>query len=789
MSRCRDTKIVDRKHEVHVITNAIKEHKESKLGAILVIWSDSGYGKSSIVKKVKDEAEYQVDIISIEPPPTNIDQTPVDGRFISYIALAIDKFYSDSLSFKYFLHTGSRLYTQRQQADILEVAHSATSAIGAVLGIGLSSELDAKRILGCVDDDSTLIQVEYIEYVYKATQFVLNIPNFQNIDAVSYRAFCNMLQSNPTMFCIVEYTTVDCKTDTMLKVIDDIPIPVKYLKISELPFEYALSIYRPDSSNDIRAYEDFYHKIVHGNLFKLKQLKAERGDMSNIWQNDPLKERIHRLNYSSKLVLAIVCLHDGYLHHRTFNEILSIVSQSFFIQSDALDIIRDLIIDKNGAYTLAHASIIDEFDLSFDNHAALTAYRFLKEYYLRKIESSNPLEQQDAVLRLLKLFLRFDPLEIPGLFTQFRQMITTCVSEVSAFDLLKQAFNIIDVKKYRELAFSLIYLCYQVGLYSGALCLLKCMAPFQNAKEQLLFCMLLNRNDEHEHAISLCNKQIHNRHCNDRLKLSFYLVRMLSERSLNRKTEYQKTSFVVFCRYARKNYLEYGFFLRNLQIVFPYRKSLAVLKKSIEYFMRFDEEQYAAQSALTYIIQMSRLGWPVDYNNAMDEIERHIWGTTFEKHIIYTNRAAIAILCGDKGYFPIELLRKAQLTATTVFDRIAILNNMICWYISRSEVNEEFDNVKAQVLRLLSKEPDIRSSRKTYTNLFLYYNNVICDSQTAEYWRNMAISLHISSSKLMIEDIMLGLKKPDKDLKYLATKKYCISFITYWHFDLPLDDE
>ena len=48
-------KIIDRKNETEYIANDVEKYSKSGKNKVLVIWSDSGIGKTSIIKKLEIE--------------------------------------------------------------------------------------------------------------------------------------------------------------------------------------------------------------------------------------------------------------------------------------------------------------------------------------------------------------------------------------------------------------------------------------------------------------------------------------------------------------------------------------------------------------------------------------------------------------------------------------------------------------------------------------------------------------------------------------------------------------
>jgi len=161
---------------------------------------------------------------------------------------------------------------------------------------------------------------------------------------------------------------------------------------------------------------------------------------------------------------------------------------------------------------------------------------------------------------------------------------------------------------------------------------------------------------------------------------------------------------------------------------------------------------------------------------------------SFEKHIVYSNQAAIRLLKKQADAQTIRLLDKALLTVTTVFDRIVILNNMLCALIINKGALSEFDQLKILLETEIANEPDQRLKKKTYVNFYFYYRDVAKNHEEAQKWKIAAINIKVRKNHQIIEDIFLHNEMPEENLRFLSTHNFCVSFITYWHFDIPILD-
>lgn len=220
-----------------------------------------------------------------------------------------------------------------------------------------------------------------------------------------------------------------------------------------------------------------------------------------------------------------------------------------------------------------------------------------------------------------------------------------------------------------------------------------------------------------------------------------------------------------------------------MQITVSYQQSLKFVKQSIKMFENMKEKEYMLYSKLTLCVQLARLGYVDNSMKLLSTIENSILCLTLEKHVIYNNKAAIAMLRKEKDFSIIAELKKAYITAITNFDKIVILNNQLCYMILQN-VDEDFTSVSNEAIKLLENEPDIRLHRRTYINIALFYKYVL-DNQIL-YISNIEKAKEFQIKGDLIGDHFINNSEPPQEVYFISNQKCYISFITYWHFPIPM---
>lgn len=783
--RHRQDDIVDRTKEAQTIESIIRENARNTDVHAIVLWADTGYGKSAIMRKVQSYFKGQpLQIAIVETPPSN-EATPVEGQYLTYIADTLDRDLVDQLSLKDFLTS-----VHNQIKPLLDLETSVYNGLPIVksgLKMGLSGfalqDLTRQRLLFDTTTDSILLIKNYIETAIQTTHVVLDITNAQNLDATSFRVLNQILGQQRDLTMVFEYTTQGGRTPQLEHFLSQLNCQHTEIAVDALPFDFALTIFgQPEDQNKIYEIEKFYKTVVKGNLYRIIQAKSDRTNNLNV---DPIERKIKELSYASKLLLAVLCLMGGTSAKEEFQRVREHIEQSFFLPPQWQEELSPLIAETNDSLMLQHASIADALQLTPDNAAATAAYKFLSEYYenlMQDIEDQVVLTQ--VVPKLAILYSKFDPSKLAQIIHPFKEVIVSQFDKDTAIRLVTQAFDALGESQETEFHFMLIALCYEAGFYDDAMKLLKRMEPLESECGQLFHCMLLNRTDLHGLAVEEC-KKLKKTLKNPRYQLMAEMIQMLSERSLGQHDQCRKTSQRIERTEEYHDLLEYGFFLRNKQIVLSFQESLPYIEQSIDFFEKKNQPLYADYSRLTHLVQRARIGYPQESEAALEKIKPNLLRSSFERHIVYLNQASLRLLQGVADEQTNLLLERALLTVTTIFDRAVVLNNKLCALIIQGEPNsKEFSALATELAGVIELEPDANLRRKVYANFALYYK-MAGNKAGYERWANRVQQIEKKSSAHPIEDVLLFGARPSKKFEYLATQPCCVFFITYWHFDIP----
>lgn len=783
----RKDDIVDRIKEAQTIESIIRETARNGAAHAIVLWANTGYGKSAIMRKVKSFFDGQaIQIAIVETPPTN-STTPIEGQYLNYIAETLDRVLADQLSLKQFLlsyHNGIKPLLDAEA--ILYNGLSLQSGLAIKVGETAMADLTEQRLLFDTNTDSILLIKNYIETAVQTTHIVLDITNAQNMDATSFRALNQILEHQRDLTMIFEYTTQGGRSAQLEHFLSQLSCSHTEIEVDILPFDFALTIFgQTENANTIYEIEKFYRNVVRGNLYKIVQAK---NSYSPRLDTDPIEAQIKELGYVSRLFLSILCLMGGKSTQEEFQRIQNHIEQNFYVPKGWIENLDSLIEVENGCIALRHASIADTLQLTPDNATAMAAYKYLADYYSDLVNSPKGYTTYVQIVpKLAVLYSQFDPSKLALIINQFKEVIIEKFDKNEATRLVGLAFDALGAPRETEFHFMLIALCYEAGFYDKALALLQKLEPLESECGQVFYCMLLNRNDLHELAVKTC-KKVRKAAKNPRYQLIVQMVQMLSERSLGLYNQCRDTCEKIEKTTAFHGLLEYGFFLRNKQIILQFEESLTYIEQSIAFFNQRNQDLYAAYSRLTHLVQWARLGYPQESEVELEKIAPHLLHSSFERHIVYLNQAALRLLQGIADKKTFHLLDKAYMTVTTTFDHAVVLNNKLCALIIQGNAHpDEFLPLLAELKKVVDEEPDANLRRKVYANIALYYK-MAEDNTSYEWWVAKVKQIKRNAVVHPFENSLLFGESPIKSFRFLAKQPCCVFFITYWHFDIPIID-
>ena len=185
-------------------------------------------------------------------------------------------------------------------------------------------------------------------------------------------------------------------------------------------------------------------------------------------------------------------------------------------------------------------------------------------------------------------------------------------------------------------------------------------------------------------------------------------------------------------------------------------------------------------STLTLATEIAYSGEVTYARNCLNRIKPFFLETTTEKHIILNDLAALDLVERKATKQTILLFNRSLLTSRNPYDTLTIYNNIICCFLVREIKYNSMTSLLRKIDLEMALEPDKRIHRRIFFNLHQYYQYICRDNSAAEdVWKKM------QSIQGTVDEHLDELIRQEEQHS-LTHFPFYPTFITYWHFDIPM---
>jgi tetratricopeptide (TPR) repeat protein len=656
-----------------------------------------------------------------------------------------------------------------------------------------SGTFSPDHIFLSADTDTMPMLSSYVSYLFSEHRYAIAVENVQVIDERSAVWLSNLLTVPASQFLLFEYT-------------DEADLAISMREV-EAFFENACDLSRMSverlSWDDLRPYlaastiESIARKVyvVHGgNLRQLQDLEfllAEDDTDSTETFESPTAERLRRLSKTQKFALAMIVAHSGAVHPESLDALYQYMPA---LRDDFHDLIADaealqdeFVKRDGGRWIVAHDSIAAAVNTgdTYERYLRLS-YEAWSRYYAAEYQRRNfTLISENEMLSLLFHFhLHSDISRIYLILPDVERVATTSIAPQSAMNFLRQLLGRLEATSVDEatmdrVRFTLLDIAYAVGLYTEAASLLA-QINADSERRRVYEVALLYRRDLNEDAIALALRYLDRPHvAGSSYELSLKLLLMAAFRSANRFRECDRMFEEIEATAAYNTLPEYGYFLRNAEIVVDLDESIEYIERSIDFFHARKMDVAEAHSRISLAMELILKG---DLDGAEEQhavIAALMSGKTNERHIVFNNQALVRIYRGPSEYeHALELLSQARATANTPFETISLYTNLFVVYAMSKNYNAA-DGAAARIEQLLKSEPDRVLHRTAYYNFAMYARQRGLETEARRYLAlaRDAVGVQGDYWRYRLEDEPFTGPRPMR-----ASIPYDLAFLSYWHF-------
>lgn len=705
--------------------NYLKKSCETIAGRkLIIIYGNTGLGKSELVKRfLCDFKEY---------PAVKV---PISGKseFKSghYIKKIKEKSNTpiNNVSFKnnendYILKQYKTKFALKVLFNIIEVIPILKDFF-QICSKSYKEYCEMKDSLKHSSSKKELIELEeYLRYLYKETPFILNIENIQSMDELSWNTLYDILCEIDSFSLIFEYTLNDENINLQLKeVIEKYssiinPEDIHTYEIVKLDNKHVLSI-------DDALSPDFKQHLE-------KELGNWSGNLKEIENYIILKRYAHKPIITNNMHVIISLLEEEPLKwmmriYTAPDELpLSLLKRLGLSEKHYNKLLGDrLIKSEDGKVSTDHDTICDVLKDERYTNLKKSSLEYWASYYKDRYSAER--SSNDLYNLIYFIVLLDDINELNKILGIINHNIKVAAEPKEYLKRIERLYyeNIIKSPNNiatDELLFWLVEIYQNLGDYKKAYSLLNNVSNTNIARFKVLKALLLYQAGFQENAVEFCTELIESNTIDAHMELFLRIIRLDSYYTLE---QYKKTNseYYYIERHSEKfeKYLEYGFFLRNAELVKTPSEAISDFKKSIAHFEKFNAKKQAISSRINLAVAYGLLG---EFDKACTQLD--IAYSKKEEFIglydmILNNQAVLLHYKGISRKTKDKLLL-AQKYASYDFNKLAICNNLLVYNIRTGTV----DDMLVEDILALIKNRTFKNKRIicfSYINLYKYYQN------------------------------------------------------------------
>ena len=802
-------KFVNRSTELEFLT--AQKAFLGKRNNVVLVCGESGVGKSKLTQRFIDQNSKGVPSIKVA-----IGQKELDGYEAGYYFTKLARAFHNASktdtrinSLPNFLREGTTSAYPRNKiwksikSDLSkQIPFSET--IGTIADLVLQEgDFDLGKFFQSTDSETLFALNDYVTEVTNTTSLIINIENFQGIDSRSLDLLTPIIKYGNNCLYLLEFTDNDKKGYTFSELtglfeqeeINFTPLPVKPLDLEELKkiiedepiisWElFQRSYVNWDGS--VRSLVDVLAKIKYG----LLPLQSSFIDINNA-----TRDHLLSLSKGELFLLSIIHVHNEPVQKSllakliTHKDTLQYVLDVQTILSNLEN--RALIKFLGDEISIAHDSIsMQLIDIGDYPRFSLIGQRFWLYIYEDLLLADDVYSSRGW--KLMKV-LNFASLL--NLDTKIYELLSEISNEaLRSRDPEKMIFYVQNVRtnlikhhlKYKErllqIDYWLIELYYKIGKSISAWNILCELEDFSR-KYSVIKAILLEQIGSHYEAIEFCNQELNKPDKPANYELALRLVRLVTNFDVG-NIEATRSEFRDIYQNKRfSDLFEYGFLLRNGELVFSTRDSLPYYEKSVAHFEKYGAIRQLAFSRITYGVHLGLTGELKKARREFTKAQEELGNVISERHTLLNNFAVLLLFERNTGGETEMLLRQAMLTAASDFERITI-NISYLVLMDWRDNREEAENTISVILKIL-ETPSFASKeiiRYAYFDIYNYYLRIGEDTK-AIFFRNKIDELNIIETpiwKFWLHDIPISLEDEEY---FLSTVDRAFSFLCNWNME------
>lgn len=772
-----DKQFLDREVESDDILQYIK--KPINKSKILLLTGISGVGKSGLIEKISQDTSLNQKILFVKVSKNSVE-TIENLQYFNSLYKTVTKYAKSKVFDKVPSPTQTNIRSVRTLLKLI------LSIVKSKLGLS-----DMMTLSEPEENESIVRKKDYLLYVLKRTNIIIDIENIQNIDTQSLEILKEIICETEKNVFIFEYTLTSNSRDhftNLYKEFYEICPDIYWYEVKKMDFLIAQKLAPKEVDLNSTKLHDVYEKS-EGNLMEII-LATESIDasMSNI------EAQIRKLSKNERYLLYLIFLNDDSLKYEELFKMVVENNPQFILDSGQLNELIDDLVKKSfliiigDCIKIKHDSISDVLKKDIQNPILYCSYITLKNFY-----NENFFNDKIAMEKLVSLYLKFSDQDLLCILPEIKQYILNMkypdliIKKLEHFRKKIQTSGLQGFQGIYNLTLMLVEISVNKKMGDLAQKNLNLIYDESNNYHIALQAQIYSLQESIEAHDALCNLIVEIPQ-NSRLRLIceiclLYLKTKLYTSDITKPYGKRLLEIIDY-----QKYIEYAYLLRNYaELCDDNQECIDLYLKALDIFK--GENRSHDMAAIYLSISMINA-----YEGNLIQAEKYI-ETAMELDerelslcYVMNNKAALEILENTYSGATEKKLKDALLLSVSRYETIIVNANLLVYYCLVQNF-EAAGKIAAKIEN--SNYTDFHYEEFlhiVYQDLYYFYSISGFDHfKRNHYYQQLLNLINSPNTGKITKSLAAGMNNIIESKEYYAQFPFRVDFLGYWEFAIDND--
>lgn len=769
--------LLDREKETKAILEILNKSVDNN--KIIYLTGISGVGKTGFIKKLSQNSLLTHAILSVKISKSSVE-TIENLQYFNALYKTVTN-YAKNKMFDSVLSPA-----QKNARSIRNLWRILVSMFKSKSGLS-----DMEPLSEPAEDAGVVRKKDYLIYVLKKNDIIIDIENIQNIDTQSLELIKDIIYESKNRTFIFEYTLTNSNHDhfeNQYKEFREICSDISCYKIEKMDFLIAQDLAPAGLNINFDEVRVQYEKS-NGNLMEI--ILANEHSNEN---ESNIDTKIKKLSKNEKYILFIIYLNDAPIEYDDLAVMVIENDNQIHLDFEDLKSLINILCKKRiltkekTIVKIKHDSIIEALQIYMQSPILYCAYITLKNFYNDNIDT-----QKSSVEKLLSLYLRFSDQDLLILLPKIKEFIL----DMKYPDLIIEKLDLFRNQILHSSANG-FYGADSLTQMIVEICINKQMGNFAQKNLDLIYddtnayhialqaqiYSLLETMEAHDALCTLVQRLREG----SRLKLICEICFLYLKMKLLPAQDAKEYGKKLIDNQLYTQYIEYAYLLRNYAELSDDNEECKQLYDQA--LVRFKSKKMDHDMAAVYLSLSMITAYGGDIARSKQYIKD---ATTLDKRelsecYILNNNAVLDLLDNAYSSRTEKDLRNALLLCVTRYEKLIVSANLLIFYCLTINFGEA-----TRMANFIEKSNYLDFQYEEflhiiYQNLYYYYDLFKHNNDKRQYYYDQILDLVNSpKTKESTKFLASGMNHLIKTKYFYAQFPFRADFLGYWEFTVDSD--